>query len=298
MTTTYNGRDSAGPDTLEQLASRIDRAAATVDKLDHQARDSAHELQHAIEAFHKEALTRMVRRLKDDPRGKELLFEMVDDPLIYALFVRHAIVRPNIIMRVSRVLDLARPYIRSHGGDVELVEVRDNVVYVRLHGSCNGCSLSAVTLRNEIEAALRNNIPEITGVQVVAAEAAPALIMPESIGVRDHLAGWVAGPPTSDVPPGAMYRLRRGSRNDHLSLARLLLRRQQRRMPDRTTGATGAIPAAHRTGAHLGAPDRGIGGNLWRAHSSGSARNRLARSRFPCQPDAFSGVCTTWRLPG
>jgi nitrite reductase/ring-hydroxylating ferredoxin subunit/Fe-S cluster biogenesis protein NfuA len=208
MTTTYNGRDSAGPDTLEQLASRIDRAAATVDKLDHQARDSAHELQHAIEAFHKEALTRMVRRLKDDPRGKELLFEMVDDPLIYALFVRHAIVRPNIIMRVSRVLDLARPYIRSHGGDVELVEVRDNVVYVRLHGSCNGCSLSAVTLRNEIEAALRNNIPEITGVQVVAAEAAPALIMPESIGVRDHLAGWVAGPPTSDVPPGAMYRLK------------------------------------------------------------------------------------------
>jgi nitrite reductase/ring-hydroxylating ferredoxin subunit/Fe-S cluster biogenesis protein NfuA len=179
-----------------------------VDKLDHQARDSAHELQHAIEAFHKEALTRMVRRLKDDPRGKELLFEMVDDPLIYALFVRHAIVRPNIIMRVSRVLDLARPYIRSHGGDVELVEVRDNVVYVRLHGSCNGCSLSAVTLRNEIEAALRNNIPEITGVQVVAAEAAPALIMPESIGVRDHLAGWVAGPPTSDVPPGAMYRLK------------------------------------------------------------------------------------------
>lgn len=208
MTTTHNGRDSAGPDTLEQLASRIDRAAATVDKLDHQARDSAHELQHAIEAFHKEALTRMVRRLKDDPRGKELLFEMVDDPLIYALFVRHAIVRPNIIMRVSRVLDLARPYIRSHGGDVELVEVRDNVVYVRLHGSCNGCSLSAVTLRNEIEAALRNNIPEITGVQVVAAEAAPALIMPESIGVRDHLAGWVAGPPTSDVPPGAMYRLK------------------------------------------------------------------------------------------
>jgi nitrite reductase/ring-hydroxylating ferredoxin subunit/Fe-S cluster biogenesis protein NfuA len=201
-------RDVDGIETLEQLASRIDQAAAVVDKLDHQARDSAHELQHAIEAFHKEALTRMVRRLKDDPRGKELLFEMVDDPLIYALFVRHAIVRPNIVMRVSRVLDLARPYIRSHGGDVELVEVRDNVVYVRLHGSCNGCSLSAVTLRNEIEAALRTNIPEITGVQVVAAEAAPALIMPESIGVRDHLAGWVAGPPTSDVPPGAMYRLK------------------------------------------------------------------------------------------
>ncbi|MGC9041007.1 MAG: Rieske (2Fe-2S) protein, partial [Roseiflexus sp.] len=44
-------------------------------------------------------------------------------------------------------------------------------------------------------------------VQVVAADAVPALIMPESIGVRDPLAGWVAGPPASDVPPGAMRRL-------------------------------------------------------------------------------------------
>ncbi|GIW03302.1 NifU family protein [Roseiflexus sp.] len=206
MTTPLNGHDTA-IDALERLALRIEQAIAAVGKLDDQARECALELQRAIETFHKEALTRIVRRLKDDPRGKELLFDLVDDPLIYALFARHEIVRPNIVARVSRVLDAARPYIRSHGGDVELVEVRENVVYVRLHGSCNGCSLSAVTLRNEIEAALRANVPEIVGVQVVAAGAVPALIMPESIGVRDPLAGWVAGPPASDVPPGAMRRL-------------------------------------------------------------------------------------------
>ncbi|ABU59838.1 NifU family protein [Roseiflexus castenholzii] len=206
MTTPLNGHDTA-IDALERLALRIEQAIAAVGKLDDQARECALELQRAIETFHKEALTRIVRRLKDDPRGKELLFDLVDDPLIYTLFARHEIVRPNIVARVSRVLDAARPYIRSHGGDVELVEVRENVVYVRLHGSCNGCSLSAVTLRNEIEAALRANVPEIVGVQVVAAGAVPALIMPESIGVRDPLAGWVAGPPASDVPPGAMRRL-------------------------------------------------------------------------------------------
>ncbi|MGC9039204.1 MAG: NifU family protein, partial [Roseiflexus sp.] len=162
MTIPPNGHDTA-IDALERLALRIDQAIAAAGKLDDQARECALELQRAIETFHKEALTRIVRRLKDDPRGKELLFEMVDDPLIYALFARHEIVRPNIVARVSRVLDAARPYIRSHGGDVELVEVRENVVYVRLHGSCNGCSLSAVTLRNEIEAALRANVPEIAG---------------------------------------------------------------------------------------------------------------------------------------
>ncbi len=207
MAATHNGVDHVSLDALEQLASQIDQAAAAVNKLEGEARDSALELQRAIEAFHKEALTRIVRRLKDDPRGKELLFELVDDPLVYALFVRHEIVRPPIAVRVARVLDAARPYLRSHGGDVELVEVRDNVVSIRLHGSCNGCSLSAVTLRNEIEEALRASVPEIVGVQVVAAEPGPALIMPEHIGVRDRLSGWVSGPAVEEVPPGTMHCL-------------------------------------------------------------------------------------------
>ncbi|MDW8215773.1 MAG: hypothetical protein RMJ55_19660, partial [Roseiflexaceae bacterium] len=80
MTTTHNSYDTA-LDMLERLALRIDQAAAAVNKLDDQARERALELQRAVEAFHKEALTLVVRRLKDDPRGKELLFEMVDDPL-------------------------------------------------------------------------------------------------------------------------------------------------------------------------------------------------------------------------
>ncbi|MDW8234874.1 MAG: hypothetical protein RMJ54_19040, partial [Roseiflexaceae bacterium] len=73
MTTTHNSYDTA-LDMLERLALRIDQAAAAVNKLDDQARERALELQRAVEAFHKEALIRIVRRLKDDPRGRELLF--------------------------------------------------------------------------------------------------------------------------------------------------------------------------------------------------------------------------------
>lgn len=208
MTQTLTGPTAAeATDELERLASAVDRAVADARKLDEPAGAKALELKQAIEAFHKGALTRIVRRLKDDPRGKQLLFELVDDPLVYALFVMHGIVRADLGTRVAHVLESVRPYMRSHGGDVELVEVRDAVVYLRLQGACNGCSMAAVTLREGVEEALRANVPEIAGVEVVPNEPGPALVLPETIGVRDRMAGWVAGPSVDEVPPGTMRRL-------------------------------------------------------------------------------------------
>ncbi|MFN3372747.1 MAG: hypothetical protein ACK44M_04155, partial [Chloroflexus sp.] len=72
-------------DELEQAAARVDAAVAAVAKLEPAAQTAAAELRQAIEAFHKLALTTIVRRLKQDPRGKELLLELVEDPAVYAL---------------------------------------------------------------------------------------------------------------------------------------------------------------------------------------------------------------------
>jgi Fe-S cluster biogenesis protein NfuA/nitrite reductase/ring-hydroxylating ferredoxin subunit len=194
-------------DELDQLASRADRAVEAAQALEGPARAAAVELKDAIDALHKAGLTRIVRRLKEDPRGKQLLFELVEDPLVYALLATHGIVRPDLTTRARRVLEAVRPYMRSHGGDVELVEARGDTVRVRLHGACNGCSMAAVTLRDGVEEALRQSIPEIARVEVVPSDPGPALIMPESIGVSGGLADWVAGPLAADVPPGTMQRL-------------------------------------------------------------------------------------------
>lgn len=204
--TTSSPQPQEAADELEHLAAAVDQAAEAAAQLDEPARAQALALQESIEAFHKAALTRIVRRLRDDPRGKELLFELVDDPLVYALLVRHGIVRLSLSARAARVIEHVRPYMRSHGGDVELVEVRDGVVYLRLHGSCNGCSMAAVTLRDGVEEALRANLPELVGVEVVANEPGPALISLDSVTVRDRRAGWVEGPPLEDLPPGTMRR--------------------------------------------------------------------------------------------
>ncbi|MCX7789643.1 MAG: NifU family protein [Chloroflexaceae bacterium] len=200
---------TARPETLETLAERVDRAMAEVRALDEGARNRAVALKQAVEAFHKAGLTTIIQRLKADPRGKELLFELVDDPLVYALFAMHGLVRLDLATRVARVLEQVRPFMQSHGGDVELVEVREATVFVRLHGACNGCSMSAVTLREGVEEAILSQIPEIRQVEVLPNEPGPALILPEAIGVRAET-GWTRGPRVEDVPPGTMVALRAG----------------------------------------------------------------------------------------
>ncbi|MFV9504260.1 MAG: NifU family protein [Oscillochloridaceae bacterium umkhey_bin13] len=195
--------------SLEELAQQVDTAMAEVAKLDPAARSKATDLKQAVEAFHKAGLTLIIQRLKADPHGKELLFELVDEPLVYALFAMHGLVRADLTTRVIRVLDMVRPYMQSHGGDVELAEVRDKTVFVRLHGACNGCSMSAVTLREGVEEAILSQIPEIQAVEVLPNEPGPALISLDAIGVRAPTpgTGWVAGPLLDAVPTGKMYRL-------------------------------------------------------------------------------------------
>ena len=191
MTTTA---PTLSQDEFEALAERVDQAANAVRTLDSAGQNKALALKSAVEAFHKFGLTKIIQHLKADPRGKELLFELVEEPSVYALFAMHGLIRADLPTRVSRVIDMVRPYMQSHGGDVELVKVEADTVYVKLHGACNGCSMSAVTLRNGVEEALKEHVPEIQRVEVVPTEPGPDLIPLEAIGLEPKQAGWVQGP--------------------------------------------------------------------------------------------------------
>jgi Fe/S biogenesis protein NfuA len=64
--------------------------------------------------------------------------------------------------KVQRLFDdEVNPRIASHGGSVELVDVADDVIYVRMMGGCQGCAASAMTLRQGIERMVREEIPEV-----------------------------------------------------------------------------------------------------------------------------------------
>ena len=69
--------------------------------------------------------------------------------------------------KVEEVLEKVRAGLKSEGGDIELVEIKESVVYVKLKGACGTCAMSTLTLRNWVEASIKREIPEVTAVQAV-----------------------------------------------------------------------------------------------------------------------------------
>jgi len=67
--------------------------------------------------------------------------------------------------KVQKVIEKLRPMLQADGGDVELVEVDDGVVKVRLQGACAGCPMSQMTLKNGIERMMKQEIPEVKSVE-------------------------------------------------------------------------------------------------------------------------------------
>jgi Fe-S cluster biogenesis protein NfuA len=69
--------------------------------------------------------------------------------------------------RINRALDRIRPAIAADGGDVWLIRVEDTTAFVQMLGACGGCPASHLTLKNGIEAVVREDVPEITSVEAV-----------------------------------------------------------------------------------------------------------------------------------
>ena len=71
----------------------------------------------------------------------------------------------NVEERIISVIDKIRPFLISDGGNIEFVKFEDGIVYVRFMGQCSNCQLIDVTLKDGIEIALINEIPEVIEVR-------------------------------------------------------------------------------------------------------------------------------------
>jgi Fe-S cluster biogenesis protein NfuA/nitrite reductase/ring-hydroxylating ferredoxin subunit len=125
----------------------------------------------------------------------ETLAALAADDLVASLLLVHGLHPYDVATRVERALESVRPYLGSHGGDVELLEISDEgVVRLRLLGSCDGCASSSVTLKLAVEGAIEAAAPEITAIEVEtpSERAEPAVIPMASLFARVAPAG--AGP--------------------------------------------------------------------------------------------------------
>jgi Fe-S cluster biogenesis protein NfuA len=146
---------------VRELVGRVEALLAGIDG-DPQAAEAVQ----ALAALYGEALARMLAGA--DP---------LEDELLSHLLLVHDLHPVDVETRVRGALDEVRPYLGSHGGDVELLAVEDGVARLRLGGTCNGCPSSTITLRNAIEEAVMRAAPELERIDadgVAAPE--PALV--------------------------------------------------------------------------------------------------------------------------
>lgn len=100
--------------------------------------------------------------------------------MVAGLLLLHGVHPVSLESRVRQALDKVRPYLASHGGNVELLDVRDGEVSLRLQGSCDGCPSSAMTLKYAIEQAISETAPDVVDIHVdgVTPPKAPAGLIP------------------------------------------------------------------------------------------------------------------------
>lgn len=77
--------------------------------------------------------------------------------------------RTDLENRVKKVIDSIRPYLQNDGGDIEFVSMSDDkVVYVELQGHCGSCPHALATLKQGVEATVKEEVPEIVSVERIA----------------------------------------------------------------------------------------------------------------------------------
>ena len=76
--------------------------------------------------------------------------------------------KQQLLDQIDAALEDIRPHLKVDGGDVELVDVSDDLeVQIRWMGNCESCSMSAMTMKAGVEQSIRNKVPEIKGVKAI-----------------------------------------------------------------------------------------------------------------------------------
>jgi Fe-S cluster biogenesis protein NfuA/nitrite reductase/ring-hydroxylating ferredoxin subunit len=164
---------AVGEPDLRATGERIEALLEAASTGGRMARERAEELVRLVVDLYGAGLERLLEIAHDCGRlDDELLDRLAADDLVAGLLAVHGLHPYDVGTRVARALDDVRPYLGSHGGDVEFLGLTDDgVVRLRMLGSCDGCPSSSVTLTLAVETAIQAAAPEVTGIEV---EEAPA----------------------------------------------------------------------------------------------------------------------------
>lgn len=140
---------------LETLLQQVERWT------DPAAQANLREIVQAVLDLHRAGLERMLGKL-----DAAIVDACAGDDVVAGMLLLHGLHPLDLETRVRQALEEVRPALRGHGGDVELLEVCDGVVRLRLEGNCHGCPSSSATMRQTVEEAIVGKAPDALVVEV------------------------------------------------------------------------------------------------------------------------------------
>ena len=181
-------------DRVQQLTEELDRLE------DARARELAQELMATVIAMYGDGLRRIVETIEASREaGASILDQLAQDGPVASLLLIHDLYPVPLHERVTEALDTVRPYMESHGGNVELLGIEDGVARLALQGSCNGCAASRATLELAIKQALEEHAPDLAGLEVEGVSDPVASPLAAAGGLELPMVH--SGPPAASVEP-------------------------------------------------------------------------------------------------
>jgi Fe-S cluster biogenesis protein NfuA/nitrite reductase/ring-hydroxylating ferredoxin subunit len=163
----------ANPDgDINAHGERLQKLLAEVEALPYPgARELIQDCMASVLGFYGAGLKRILQVVSEDgPEGRKVFRDLIHDDVVKGLLLIHDLHPLDLEARLLEALDKVRPYLKSHGGNVELISLENDVARLRLQGTCQSCASSSVTLELAIRHAIEQACPDLVHFEVEGVE--------------------------------------------------------------------------------------------------------------------------------
>ncbi len=162
-------QNNGGKSDHKDAASRLEELFAQLDSIPNlAARELAAESVQSVVTLYGEALGRIVKVIGRD--NEKVMAGLLKDELLRSLLLVHDLHPQSLDERLLGALDSVRPYLKSHGGNIDVLGVHDGIARLRFQGTCKTCPSSAVTLELAIRRAVIEACPDLIALELEQGE--------------------------------------------------------------------------------------------------------------------------------
>jgi Fe-S cluster biogenesis protein NfuA/nitrite reductase/ring-hydroxylating ferredoxin subunit len=194
---------------INAYGERLQKLLAEVEALPYPgARELIQDCMGAVLGFYGAGLKRILQVVSEDgAEGRKVFRDLIRDDVVKGLLLIHDLHPLDLEARLLQALDKVRPYLKSHGGNVELISLQNDTARLRLQGTCQSCASSSVTLELAIRHAIEQACPDLAHFEVEGVtQEKPAA----SLVARRAVTDWTVVKSAHQLEEGAWMPVRLG----------------------------------------------------------------------------------------